>query len=198
MIAFLQRHRWWFFAVILAGAGLLLVEAWRARREHSQDGVILAAARRHSVAPALVKAVVWRESWFNPRAMGTRGEVGLMQVRPPTAQDWAAATKAPYLSFGQMFNPGWNTDCGAWYLRKQLDRYRNTDNPLPYALAAYNAGPGNAAKWAKGAGATNSGAFVRQIDFPTTRDYVTTVLKRYRRYEHEFPVAAAREPRRGS
>lgn len=198
MIAFLQRHKLWLFAVILVGTALLLVDVWRSRREHSQDAVILAAARRHGVPPALVKAVVWRESWFYPRATGTKGEVGLMQVRPPTAQDWAAATKAPYVSFGQMFNPGWNTDCGAWYLRKQLDRYRHTDNPLPYALAAYNAGPGNAAKWAKGAGATNSAAFLRQMDFPTTRDYVDTVLKRYRRYEREFPTAGNREPGRRS
>ncbi|MFM1768756.1 MAG: hypothetical protein RJA22_1285 [Verrucomicrobiota bacterium] len=192
MTDWIQRYKWWLFAVIAMGTALLAVEGWRARREQSQDGVILAAAARHGVPPALVKAVVWQESWFNPQAVGTRGEVGLMQVREPTARDWATATRARYLAFGQMFNPGWNTDCGAWYLRKHLDRYRHTDNPLPYALAAYNAGPGNAAKWAKGAGATNSTVFLQQMDFPSTRRYVDSVMQRQRRYEREFAARAKR------
>ena len=43
-------------------------------RDHSQDAPILAASRRYGVEPALVKAVVWRESRFNPRTVGGRGK----------------------------------------------------------------------------------------------------------------------------
>lgn len=194
MIEIIKRYKWWLFAVILLGGTLALYDQWRGLREHSQDTVILAAATKHGVHPALVKAVVWRESWFNPRARGTSGEIGLMQVREPTAKDWAAATKTKYFIFGQLFDPGRNTECGTWYLRKQLDRFRNTDNPAAYALAAYNAGPSNAAKWATGAGATNSAVFLRQMDFPGTRKYVESVLRRYRKYQREFAGARGRVP----
>lgn len=192
MVEFIKRYKWWLFSVILLGASLLLYDRWRGVREHSQDTVILAAAAKYGLPPALVKAVVWRESWFNPRARGTSGEIGLMQVREPTARDWATATKTRYFVFGQLYDPGRNTECGSWYLRKQLDRFRHTDDPLPYALAAYNAGPSNAAKWAKGAAATNSAAFVQQIEFPSTRRYVESVTGRYRKYQQEFPVARSR------
>jgi len=57
------------------------------------------------------------------------------------------------------------------------------DDPLPYALADYNAGRGNVLKWNQGAAATNSAAFARQIGFPGTRDYVRSVLRRYAHYQ---------------
>ena len=40
---------------------------------------IVAAARRHGLDPDLVRALIFRESRFNPQARGSRGEVGLMQ-----------------------------------------------------------------------------------------------------------------------
>jgi soluble lytic murein transglycosylase len=67
-----------------------------------------------------------------------------------------------------------------------MQRYRNTDNPLPYALADYNAGRANVLRWNKGQAATNSTAFIQQIDFPTTRQYVKNVLGRYEEYRRTF------------
>jgi peptidoglycan lytic transglycosylase len=187
MIAWLQRHRLWLFALILVGGTVALLQRWRGVREHSQDGVIVAAAQRYGVDPALIKAVVWRESWFDPKARGTSGEIGLMQIREPTARDWAEAERIHLFTHFQLFDPGRNTQCGAWYLRRLLERYRGSDNPLPYALAAYNAGPAHVARWRKGAASTNSAEFIRQMDFPGTRRYVEAVTGRYRYYRKEFP-----------
>jgi soluble lytic murein transglycosylase len=187
MIHWIQRSKAWLLVLIFLGGLVTLIERWRGHREHSQDAVILTAGAHHGVDPALIKAVVWRESWFDPKARGSSGEIGLMQIREPTARDWATAERAPGFTHPQLFDPGKNTECGAWYLRRLLYRYQGTDNPLPYALAAYNAGPSHVARWRTGSASTNSAEFLRRLDFPGTRRYVQTVMKRYQHYHRDFP-----------
>ena len=68
-------------------------------------------------------------------------------------------------------------DGGARYLGKLLKRYAHTDNPTVYALADYNAGRTHVLRWNKGA-ATNSAAFLAQIDYPGTQHYVRSILER--------------------
>jgi soluble lytic murein transglycosylase len=187
MIEWIQRSKWWLFGIILLGGLVTWIKAWRSHREHSQDGVILAASAKYAVDPALVKAVVWRESWFDPNASGSSGEVGLMQIMKDTANDWAAAERLTLFAHSQLYNPAKNTDCGAWYLRRLLNRYRHTDDPTVYALAAYNAGPTRVAKWSKGAAATNSAVFLEEMDFPGTKKYVRSVTQRYQHYRGSFP-----------
>ena len=173
-------------AVLLAALGLL--HWWRHfRLESSQDRPILAASRRYDVDAALVKAVVWRESRFDPLATGRKGEIGLMQIMEATATEWAAAEKRPLFYHRQLFDPWRNTEAGAWYLKKLLRRYQQTDNPVPYALADYNAGRGNVLRWAKASAATNSLVFVEQITFPGTHEYVKSVMKRHEQYRPNFP-----------
>jgi soluble lytic murein transglycosylase len=178
----LVRRRWFWgaLAVLALWGGCWYYEG----RQRVHDAAIIAAARRYGVDPALVKAVVWRESKFDPHARGRAGEIGLMQIMPAVAGDWAEAEKVTFYS---LYDPETNTRCGAWQLARLLKRYRNTDNPLPYALAAYNAGPGNAQKWTQGAAATSSAAFIEQIGFPSTKNYVKAVLERYAYYKPIFP-----------
>lgn len=174
--------------VLLFLTGLGMFWWWYYRRDHSQDAPILAAARRYGVEPALVKAVVWRESRFNPTTRGGKGEIGLMQILPKAAgKDWTDSQHLPTLAAEQWFDPGTNTLAGAWYLKKLLQRYAQTDNPLPYALADYNAGRGNVLKWEHGPAATNSAAFIGQIGFPSTKNYVRSVMRRYEHYRPIFP-----------
>ena len=180
----LRKRKWkfWLFAVIFLGGGVALLERYRIYRENSQDEHILAAGKKYGVDPALIKAVVWRESWFNPRAMGGHREIGLMQLREAATRDWAKAEHVLILTQQQFFDPAKNTRAGSWYLHKLLGRYQQTDNPMPYALADYNAGRAHVLQWAQGAAATNSNTFIEQIGFPMTRDYVRAVMKRYQRY----------------
>jgi soluble lytic murein transglycosylase len=159
---------------------------WQGWLERSQDSVIRAAARRYGVEPALVKAIVWRESRFNPKARGRAEEFGLMQIQEEAAREWADAEHVTGFDHKQCFDPGTNTLAGTWYLRKLLKRYAGSDNPLPYALADYNAGRGNVLKWTKGEAATNSAAFVDQIGFPGTKTYVEEVIARYEHYRTDF------------
>lgn len=151
-------------------------------REHRFDTEINAAAKRYQMDPALVKAVVWQESRFNPHDRGAAGELGLMQVREDAAMEWASAEHLIPFDFTGCLDPATNTLAGTWYLKKLLQRYRQTDFPMAYALADYNAGRGNVLKWNVGAAATNSAAFIAQIGFPGTRAYVRSVIKRYGKY----------------
>jgi soluble lytic murein transglycosylase len=160
---------------------------WQEWREHSQDAPILAAAQRYDVEPALVKAVVWRETRFNPNRRGRAGEIGLMQLRQVAAGEWAAAEQLESFVKEMLFDPGTNTLAGTWYLHKLMKRYSQTDNPLPYALADYNAGRSNVLKWKHGSADTNSQAFIEQIGFPSTKRYVKSVIQRYEQYRPIFP-----------
>jgi len=164
-----------------------LADQWRrAHLESSQDKNILAASKKYGVDPALIKAVVWRESRFDPRARGTKGEVGLMQIMDGTGREWATAQHVTLFSKFILFDASRNVDCGTWYLHKLLARYPRTDDPVPYALADYNAGRGNVLKWMTGGAATNSAAFSQQIGFASTRDYVQSIMNRRTRYVAQF------------
>ncbi len=195
------RFQLGFLLVVLLGA-LLLYWTWDGWLEHSQDTVIRAAAARYGVDAALVKAIVWRESRFNPTAKGRAEEFGLMQLQEEAAREWADAEHIAGFDHRLCFDPATNTLAGTWYLRKLLRRYRNTDNPLPYALADYNAGRGNVLKWARGEAATNSAVFLETIGFPGTRLYVKEVSRRYAHYRPLFrkydtalaPVAESAKP----
>ncbi len=172
-------------ALIFVGVMLVIFVSeylWRMRREHRQDKHILAAARKHGVDAALIKAVIWQESRFQPDARGGKGEIGLMQIMPDTGLEWAGAQRITNFSDFVLADPARNIDCGTWYLGKLLKRYPNTDNPIPYGLADYNAGRGNVLKWLKGSAVTNSDDFIQQIGFPGTRKYVRAIMQRRERY----------------
>jgi soluble lytic murein transglycosylase len=175
-----------FLLLLLAGAGGWLYWWLQGWLERSQDVPIRAAARRYGVEAALVKAVVWRESRFRPWRRGRAQEIGLMQLQEPAAQEWADAEHREGFLHEHCFDPATNTLAGTWYLKKLLKRYARTDDPVPYALADYNAGRGNVLKWLSGPAATNSSAFVEQIGFPGTKAYVKAVMQRCEHYRPVF------------
>ena len=87
------------------------------------------SAVRNGVAPKLVKAVAIAESNMNQNEISEVGAIGVMQLMPETA---AALGVDPY-------DEAQNIEGGAIYLRQMLDTF---DGNVPYAVAAYNAGPG--------------------------------------------------------
>src|SRR6476661_5617199 len=68
-------------------------EWMRRARFHQYDRLIRSVALEHRLDPMLVKAVVWRESRFDPKKRGTHGERGLMQVSEVAANEWARENK---------------------------------------------------------------------------------------------------------
>lgn len=156
---------------------------WRAYQlDHSQDDVIIAAASIYDMDPALIKAVIWRESRFNPDARGAAGELGLMQIRDAAAGEWAAAEGIVAFHHTHMVSAKSNVLAGTWYLKRAIGRYQDTDDPVAYGLAEYNAGRSNVLKWKKAEADTNGTAFIQAIGFPSTKDYVTTIKARREKY----------------
>lgn len=96
--------------------------------EDRMERIVREAAERHSLDPALVKAVIRTESGWNPRAVSRKGAIGLMQLIPGTAQRYGV---------GNPYDPAQNVEGGTTYLRALLDRY---NGDLTRSLAAYNAG----------------------------------------------------------
>lgn len=181
-----NRYLFWTFIGVLTMGSLVLGIWLRKRAEMRYDQQILAAAQRYRLDPALIKAVIWQESRFDARARGKAGEIGLMQIREDAAWEWADAEKIRTFSHEQILDPEKNIQCGSFYLSKLLKRYTQTDNPLPYALADYNAGRSNVRRWNKGAAQTNSAAFLAQMDYPRTRDYALRIMERRSTYAGHF------------
>ncbi len=90
--------------------------------------IIDSAASRSAVSPQLIRAVIGAESNYEPRAVSSRGAIGLMQLLPDTARRFGAQDP---------FDPAQNVSAGAAYL-KWLMAFFGDD--LELVLAGYNAG----------------------------------------------------------
>lgn len=190
--------------VLCVGCALAVIcaaVAWR-YWTHRYDTLITAAAQQHGLDPALVKAIVYEESFFSSRARSSQNAIGLMQVTPVVAQQWIEATRSQSLSdavaaitgeraartdrgFEETFSdPSISLHVGCWYLHSLFNRYKDEPDPLPLTLAAYNAGPSNVDRWVPGADRVNMSRedFIARIDFPVTRSYVKKIIHRYDGY----------------
>ena len=151
-------------------------------RFQQYDNLISSVAAEHQLDPMLVKAVVWRESRFDRQKVGSAEERGLMQISPKAANEWARENKVTDFKLDQLFDPKTNLEAGSWYLRRAIDHWQNESDPLPFALAEYNAGASRAQRWVGTDGVT-ARQFLDNIDFPVTRSYVQSILKRYAFYK---------------
>lgn len=169
--------------LVLAAAAWLVWMELSAARERRYDPQILESARRNGVDPCLLKALIWRESRFNPNARGRKGEFGLTQLLERGAvADWTRRTRRQILSKGACFNPALNIEIGAWYLGQAVRRWGDYAFRDALALAQYNAGPTAAKRWAPSDPAADP---VGRIDFPETRRYVQAILDRRGRYQRQ-------------
>jgi len=135
------------------------------------DKLIARYAKRYSIEPDLVHAVVRAESAYNAHAVSPVGAVGLMQIMPATGADYGIA------SVDALFNAQTNIRVGVRHLKRLVGRYG-----IGKAVMAYNAG---------------EGALERQNGFVTyaeTQRYTHRVLTSYLRKKGVKPYSVkARE-----
>ena len=136
------------------------------------------AARRAGLDPFLVAAVVREESSFYPRALSRAGARGLMQLMPATARPMAEVRGLPFNAGDLLDDPGANLEMGAAFLAGLLKDFGD----VRLALAAYNAGPGRLRQWWKARRTSDLEAFVEQIPYDETRQYVKRVMLSWREY----------------
>ena len=130
-------------------------------------------AASEGVDPLLLWSLIRRESLYDADAEGLAGEVGLTQVIPLTGSDIALGLGIEY-QHKDLARAELSIRFGAWYLARQLEGFSN--EPV-MALAAYNAGPGNAARWESEAALAGPDSFLSAMDFPSTRRYVQYVIE---------------------
>jgi soluble lytic murein transglycosylase len=182
-----RRRRWLAFG---AGAGivvlglLVLVASGafdQALKELTlplkHEDVIRQQAAEKGVDAALIAAVIYSESKFSD-ATSSAGARGLMQITPEAAEEIERLSGGTTFKLDDLSDSEINIRYGTFLLRELLDRY---DGDEAAALAAYNAGPGNADKW--GGADLN----VSDIPFPETRAYVEEVLEKQVAYREKYP-----------
>jgi soluble lytic murein transglycosylase len=108
-----------------------------------------------------------------------------MQVMPSTAE-WIKG-KAGLESY-DLNNPTDNVKLGTWYLDYTHSEY---DDHSLFAVASYNAGPGNVAKWIDQGGYVDADDFAEKIPFPETKGYVRSVFGGYWNYLRLYDPAIA-------
>lgn len=172
-------------AVIAASGSYFFRNYW----EHRYDELISRQARVYRLDERLVWSLIYEETWFRDQAIGEADEVGLMQVTPLVAREWAKETGLREFEretaenvVGFLSDPERNIQVGCWYLEKLRESYRGNPAETAMALAAFNAGPSRVEEWTRGTdSATMTEAdFIGRIGISSTHAYVGSILDRYR------------------
>jgi soluble lytic murein transglycosylase len=149
-------------------------------------------AREEHLDPALVAALIWQESTFDPSAVSVAGARGLMQLVPRTGRSLARRLGIKYRE-NVLHDPEVGLELGTFYFREVLNSFGGR---LERALAAYNAGPGRVSAWSSARPGAPAEQFIESIPFPETRSYVTNILSNREHYRRLYGLsdAPASEP----
>jgi soluble lytic murein transglycosylase len=183
---------WLALALVLGavGSAAFVYVRWL-YRERLCSKLITEIAPNYGVDEFLVKAVVRQESNFDPFALSSKGAVGLMQVMPGTGREWARLTGQKDFAEDSLWAPRVNIEVGTWYLARSLTYWRaqGVDDPLPFALAEYNAGPGVVQRWR----AATAAEFLNNVSYPGVRRYIERVTGYYEAYRVSSVSPPARQ-----
>ncbi|HTC71871.1 MAG TPA: lytic transglycosylase domain-containing protein [Solirubrobacteraceae bacterium] len=186
-----RRLPWTLTAIALtitfvAVVAVMLQQATRNLTLPLSDTAIIrqqAAAKR--LDPALIAAVIYAETKFDPRP-SSAGAEGLMQLLPSTAYYLARLSGGRSFTASDLAEPDVNVAYGSYYLRYLLDHYGGNEM---LAVAAYNGGETNVDRWVAHAEADGRRLSVDEIPFGETREYVQRVLSAQRDYRATYPRA---------
>ncbi|MBK7708034.1 MAG: lytic transglycosylase domain-containing protein [Acidobacteria bacterium] len=175
--------------ILLIGAGAVGYYVFRQYWIHRYDELIFRQATVYRLDDRLVWSVIYEETYFRAWMVGADAEVGLMQITPTVAREWAKETGLKEFEKQSAENvnlllrdPERNIQIGCWYLEKLRERYHDYAAENAMTLAAYNAGPSRVEEWTRGApdaSRLKEEEFVRLIGIASTRSYVTSILERF-------------------
>ena len=146
------------------------------------EACIAYEATKNNVSPALIKAIIWRESRFNPNAVGKANEIGLMQITDGAVADWCRINKKSTPSRRSLFKPSLNIEIGTWYLAHVGNHWNGYKSREILQISEYNAGYGNVSKKWKPK-SPQLEVRLQDITIESTRKYVETVLQKKAEYE---------------
>ena len=162
--------------LMVAAVGVVAVLYLRWRwREQRYNPMIEEIAGQYDVDKFLVKAVMRQESGFDETAYSRKGAIGLMQVMPAMGEQWARTTGRQDFKRDMLWDPRTNIKAGTWILAQALERWQECDDPVPFALAEYNAGAGKVMKWLPKGEETTAEEFCMAISLSGVRRYIEKV-----------------------
>ncbi|MDZ4858668.1 MAG: transglycosylase SLT domain-containing protein [Candidatus Hydrogenedentes bacterium] len=157
-----------------------LPEALPALYPRAYWGDVQTIARETSSDPLLILAIARQESLFQAKIESHAGATGVMQLMPSTAA-WIAKVD-PAIGAAHALSlekPASSLRLGGYYYRYIFNK--NGGNAV-FAIASYNAGPGNVSKWRDRYASKDLDSFIEAIPFDETRDFVKKVLGNYAAY----------------
>lgn len=152
--------------------------------------LITGEAEAYNLDPLLLFSLVRQESLFESVALSSASANGLMQVIPSTGREIATALGWPNYTAAELNKPYVSIAFGAYYLARQRDLF---DGDLYVALAAYNGGPGNAARW-RDAARGDPDLLLETITLNETRTYLIRIREHLAMYQRLYGDTAGKLP----
>lgn len=136
--------------------------------------MLITQAEKYDFDPAFILAIIKTESSFDPMIVGSVGEIGLMQIRPETAEWIAKKENIKWKGRKALFDPVFNVKIGVAYVAFLRDHFEGRADRY---LSAYNIGP------------TKMKKIIGNDSLP--RKYSTKVMKKYEEFYSQLAVYAA-------
>ena len=177
-------------ALIMVAAivlGILTNILWngldRLTHPDTYNDIIKKYSAKFDVPEEVVYAIIKVESGFDPRAVSSSGAVGLMQMKPATFM-WLTGEEhlGEFLSESTLTDPEVSIRYGTYYLRYLLNKFPVTET----AIAAYNGGEGNVAKWLSDPKHGTEDGRLINIPHEEPRNYVVKVTKEIQKYKNIY------------
>ena len=168
-----------------AGGAALPDPLWRILYPLDFEAALREDAAKNGLDPALVAALIWQESTFDPSAVSAVGARGLMQIMPPTGRELARGLGLKY-KIDMLHEPDRGLELGTRYLKRMVDGFGGR---VDKALAAYNAGPSRVSSWTRARPGQSAEEFIEGIPFNETRSYVMTILANREHYRRIYKLS---------
>ena len=139
---------------------------------------VVTASNKYRLDPLLVMSIIKTESSFNPSAVSSKNAVGLMQVKPETADYLKMLTGKDY----DLENPADNVNAGAYYLRYLINKFEIEET----AIIAYNAGEGNVSRWLNDQKYSLDRKTLYSVPFLETEKYIVKIKKSFENYKNLY------------
>nr|WP_276575990.1 lytic transglycosylase domain-containing protein [Oceanirhabdus seepicola] len=138
-------------------------------------------SKEYEMDEYIVYSMIKNESNFDEKAESIRGAKGLMQIMPSTAEWIESVKKFGYSNANQLYDAKLNIRMGCWYISNLMEEFHDTEK----AVAAYNAGRGNVAKWLCNDEFSRDNKLIF-IPFKETDIYLKRVMFSYKMYKYIY------------
>lgn len=156
--------------------------AWESRLP-AITRVLIEDSKANQFDPVFILAIIETESHFDPNVVGTVGEIGLMQVRPTTAEWIANHYAISWQGRDSLFDPATNIRIGVKYLSHLRAQFNSS---ATHYVPAYNMGPSNVRRLERNIASTG-------MDLRVVRpEYAVRVLTNYNSIYREISSAQSR------